>query len=108
MVYNIVTHSFKGCSPFVVIIKLLANSHSVQCIFVAYFIPDSLYLLDAYPHIASPPFLLPTGTHLFVFYISESVIFCYISLMEYLMPQSHNYEHYCLFHYIGKMKNTNY
>ena len=108
MVYNTVTHNFKGYSPFTVIINYWLYSHPVQCIFVAYFIPENLYLLDLYPHIASPPFLLPTGTHLFVFYICESVIFCYISLMEYLMPQSHNYEHYCLLPYIGKMKNKNY
>ena len=42
--YDIVIHKLKSCTPFIIIIKCYIP-HIVQYILVAYFIPDSLYLL---------------------------------------------------------------
>ena len=46
--------------------------------FVAYFMPDGLYLLIPYLYIAPPP--LSTGNHYFVLYIWESASFLVYSL----------------------------
>ena len=46
-------------------------------IFLAYFIPNSLYLLISYAYFAP----LPTGNHLFGLYISESASFLLYSLV---------------------------
>ena len=62
---NPLQYKFKGYTPFMVIIKywLYFPSYTVQYTTVAYFIPNSFYLLLPYPYVPSPPFLLPSGNH---------------------------------------------
>ena len=66
-----------------VIIKMLAIFPVVQCILVAYFISNSLYLLFPHLCIASPLFHLPTGNHSFVLCTRVcfrfAIFACYIS-----------------------------
>ena len=51
----------------------------VQCLLVAYFIHNTLYLLLPYPYLVPPHFPLPSGNHIASLYLSL-LLFCYVSL----------------------------
>ena len=66
---------FTSYTTFFLIIKYWLYSSFVQYILIAYFIPNSLYLLIPYPYITPAPFHLSTGNHQIVLYICESASF---------------------------------
>ena len=55
-----------------------------QYILIAYFIPNSLYLLIHYPYLAPLLFPLPSGNHQLVLFICESVLVYSTSLLCFL------------------------
>ena len=53
--------------------------YAVQCLLVAYFIHNTLYLLLSYHYLVPPHFPLPSGNHIASLYLSL-LLFCYVSL----------------------------
>ena len=51
----------------------------MQCLLVAYFIHNTLYLLLPYPYLVPPHFPLPSGNHIASLYLSL-LLFCYVPL----------------------------
>ena len=72
---QILFHLSHQGSPFIVIIKYWLYCNIVEYIFIAHFIPNSLYLLLPYPYPAPPPIFCPPITAS-LFSVRLSASFC--------------------------------